>query len=147
MKKFQFNLQKVLEVRELREKIALQNYQKELAELNKLRRELLEIEQLISVNIKKVKIAKHSYEPAFLIQVENFVNQLRKLKFLQQEKICSQLNIVEQALEKWRVKHQEKLLLQKMRQKKWQQYLQEVEKEEQKTQDDLNLAKFIRERQ
>jgi flagellar protein FliJ len=146
MKRFQFKLQTVLRYRETLEGLAENAYREALLRLNQARSQRDELgarhaRLLLFFNLG----AGAAVDVRMLQFVNRAVGQLLELIERQRQVILSCEAVAAEKLQAWRKRRQETEVIRRLKQKRWQEYQRQVEKEDQKLQDDIFLAKKVRE--
>lgn len=145
MKKFVFKLDSVLKYRETLESLAKNEYREALRLLNIEKERLLELK-------KKREALKASYDlkagavvsPEILSFVSIYSAQLLYLTGKQRETIIAHEKTVKEKFDAWNHKRKDVKVIKKLEEKKWKEYLREADKEEQKFQDEVFIAKTVR---
>ncbi len=145
MKRFVFKLENVLKYRNTVEELAKNDYRNALMILN------LEREKLQGFQEKQRQLAQYYdikagtvVQADMLLFVARCAAQLAELVLLQYDIITQKEKIVAEKLQVWQVKRQDLKVVEKLKEKKWTQYLREVDIEDQKFQDEIFIAKKIR---
>lgn len=148
MKRFVFKLENVLKYRITVEELAKNEYRNALMILN-LEREKLRQFQEQQHNLSQYYNIKAGavVHAEMLLFVARCATQLAELITQQQEIIKQKEKIAAEKLQVWQVKRQEVKVVEKLKEKKWNHYIREVDKEDQKFQDEIFIAKKIRETQ
>ena len=146
MRKFKFKLQKLLEIREAREKeiqnelasaIALQNIEKEIQQ--RYRESIAEQHAKFD---EKIKAGKFSY--SVVLMFERYVEFANMVIRNQQTKIEG----MEPEIEKIRVRlveaSKERKVVERLRERKWKEYLYDLNREIGKENDDMNQKMYLR---
>lgn len=146
MRRFNFKLENVLRYRETLESLAKNTYSEALRVLNteKLRLQDLETsrnELMLAYNIKAGAIV----HPDTLIFIARYTAQLLLLIDRQKKLIREKERIVKEKFDDWNKKRKDVKVIERLKEKKWKEYLREVDKEDQKFQDEIFIAKKIRE--
>lgn len=146
MKRFVFKLENVLKYRITVEELAKNDYRNAQMILNlereKLQRFQEQQHQLSQYyNIKAGAVV----QAEMLLFVARCAAQLAELVRLQQDIIKKKEKIAAEKLQVWQQKRQDVKVVEKLKEKKWTHYLREVDKEDQKFQDEIYIAKKIRE--
>ncbi len=145
MKRFQFKLENVLKYRKTLEDLAKNEYREGLRLLN------IEKESLRQMEINRKKLARFYdlqpgsvVDPDFLSFVARYTIQLSHLIERQKGIIKDKEEIAAEMFRAWNKNRQDVKVVEKLKEKKWKQYLREVDKEEQIFQDEIFIAKKIR---
>jgi len=145
MKRFKFKLENVLNYRITLEELAKNAYQESLRILN-IEKETLQsfhnarLELMKSYNIK----AGTTIDPETLVFVARYTVQLTHLIEKQTEIVLEKENIAREKFQDWNQKRMDVKVIEKLKEKRWKEYLIEAEKEDQKFQDEIFLSKKIR---
>ena len=142
---FQFKLEKVREHRKMVEGIAQRDFQQELAQLVRLQDELLHMENqrheaFLSVDQHQSK-GQQALLPSILQAIEFIKGQDKRIEN-QKIKVQEQENMVESKREILREKAVEFKIIDKLKEKKKNEYVYELNMKEQKELDDLNTTRF-----
>jgi flagellar FliJ protein len=84
-------------------------------------------------------------QPEMLHLVGRYSVQLAQLIDMQKDIIIEKQKIAQEKLHHWNKKRQDMKVVEKLREKKWNEYLRESDKEDQKFQDEIHIAKKVRE--
>ncbi|MCP4219416.1 MAG: flagellar export protein FliJ [bacterium] len=145
MKKFKFKLQNVLNYRETLENLAKNNYSEALRVLNLERGRLVDMEDRKSSLKDSYKIKAGSIVNADdLTFVSGYMTQLLFLIEKQKELIAEKETISQKKFEEWNEKRKDVKVIHRLKEKKWNEYLKETDKEDQTFQDEIFIAKTIR---
>lgn len=147
MKKFVFKLENVLRYRETLEGMAKNAYREALQALNSERNKLLELQNRrdalkIAFNLQPGAIV----DAQILIFTAHYSAQLVALIDIQKKVILEKEKIVRERFEDWNAKRKDVKVIKRLEEKKKVEYLKEADKEEQKFQDEVFIAKKIREK-
>lgn len=147
MKRFVFKLENVLKYRETLESLAKNAYREALQQLNIERNKLLELQKMqeslkAAYNLEPGTVI----DPDILIFASTYASQLMFLIREQKMVIEEQENVVKEKFEEWNEKRKDVKVIKRLEEKKWREYLREMDKEEQKFQDEVFIAKKIREK-
>lgn len=143
MKKFNFKLGTLLRYRELledkaetayREALARRNHQLAIIEENRRRR------NEAALALKKTP-AGHPFLPLITL-TDHYLNQLSQLIEEQALFLLELEHNVQEKLSEYQLRHREAEAIRRLREKQLQKYLLEMDKEEQKMQDDLFIARW-----
>jgi flagellar FliJ protein len=145
MKRFTFQLENVLKYRETLENLAKNNYREALRLLN------IEKDKLLTLQ-KRRDALKSAYKPETgsiidpdtLIFISNYTGQLLFLMDKQKKAINDKEKIAKSKFEEWNQKRKDVKVIKRLEEKKWKEYLREVDKEEQKFNDEIFIAKTVR---
>ena len=148
MKRFQFKLQTLLEIRMAKEK----EIQSELSRLINIQNiERIKQEEFRSKIAEehnkfnnKIKDGKYSYSEALMF--ERFVDFANKVIVNAQDKIDSMEPEIHNVREKLLEATKEKKVIEKLKEKRWKEYQYEFNREIQKEQDDMNQKMYLRRR-
>jgi len=146
MKRFKFKLENVLKYRVTLEDIAKSEYREALRLLNIERDDLMRLQtnqqQLKQFyNVKPGDIVK----PETLAFVARYSFQLSRLIEQKRGMIKEKEVVANEKFQDWNKKRKDVKVVERLKEKKWQQYRREAEKEDQLFQDDIFIAKKIRE--
>lgn len=146
MKRFVFKLENVLKYRHTIESLAKTAYREALRVLNiekdKLSQLLDNRHQLMQAyNIKAGSIV-HPEELNFLAR---YTLQLAHLIEQQRTVIKTREEISQEKFLEWNKKRMDVKVMEQLKEKRWKEYLREMDKEDQKFQDEIFIAKTIRE--
>ncbi len=143
MKKFNFKLGTLLRYREIledkaeavyREALARRNQQAAFLEENRRRR------NEAALALKKTP-SDHPFLPLITL-TDYYLNQLSRLIEEQGLILLELEEIVQEKLSEYQLRHREAEAIRRLREKQLQKYLLEMDKEEQKMQDDLFIARW-----
>ncbi|MCP5106257.1 MAG: flagellar export protein FliJ [bacterium] len=145
MKKFVFKLNSVLKYRETLESLAKNDYREALRLLNIEKDRLLELK-------KKREALKTAYDlkvgavvsPEVLSFISIYSAQLLYLTGKQEETIFAHEKTAKEKFDTWNHRRKDVKVMKRLEEKKWKEYLREADKEEQKFQDEVFLAKTVR---
>lgn len=146
MKRFVFKLETVLKYRETLEKMAKNAYSEAQHLLNIEKEKLLVLETKRD-NLKTAYNIKAGAEtqPEVLSFLATYSAQLLHL-IRQQKKITQEKEkAAKEKFDEWNRKRKDVKIIKRLEEKKWQEYLKQVDKEEQKFQDEIFIAKTVRE--
>lgn len=146
MKRFKFKLENVLEYRVTLETLAKNAYQEALRILNIERDNLLHLfnlrkELMNSYNIKAGEVV----QPEMLMFLSRYTVQLAHLIERQTIVVTEKEEISKEKLQDWTKKRMDLKVIERLKEKKWKEYLKEIDKEDQKFQDEIFIAKKINE--
>lgn len=146
MKRFKFKLENVLEYRVTLETLAKNAYQEALRILNIERDNLLHLfnlrkELMNSYNIKAGEVV----QPETLMFLSRYTVQLVHLIDRQTLVVTEKEEISKEKLQDWTKKRMDLKVIERLKEKKWKEYLKEIDKEDQKFQDEIFIAKKINE--
>ncbi|HPJ38255.1 MAG TPA: flagellar export protein FliJ [Spirochaetota bacterium] len=146
MKKFQFKLQKLLDIREAREKevknelAALLNIQNaERMKQEEYRRKMAEERAKFTV---KLKSGKFSYAESMMF--ERFVEFANKVIDAAQDRIDSMEGEISRVRVKLVEASREKKVVERLKERQWEEYQYEVNREIAKENDDANQKLYVR---
>ncbi|HON77964.1 MAG TPA: flagellar export protein FliJ [Spirochaetota bacterium] len=146
MKKFQFKLQKLLDIREAREKevknelAALLNIQNaERMKQEEYRRKMAEERAKFTV---KLKSGKFSYAESMMF--ERFVEFANKVIDAAQDRIDSMEGEISRVRAKLVEASREKKVVERLKERQWEEYQYEVNREIAKENDDANQKLYVR---
>lgn len=146
--KFEFRLQKLLEYREQLKKEAEQAYQEALSNVALAEEELKEIEQSIVESFNYIGQAIHSNDKKLKMglasQAENYIRGQKYQARLQNQSIHELKLIVEQKREKLTRLAVDFHALEKVREKKYEEFKQKEKKKEAQKVDELVTMRFRR---
>jgi flagellar FliJ protein len=146
MKRFKFKLENVLKYRATLEDLAKNEYRDALRILNierdKLQRYLENRRQLGRFYDVKPGAVIH---PDMLAFVARYTTQLASLIHMQKNIIKEKESIANDKFQAWNIKRKDVKVVEKLKEKKWQQYKREMDKADQIFQDEIYIAKQIRE--
>jgi flagellar FliJ protein len=148
MRRFNFKLENVLNYRITLERLAKSAYQEALRVLNTQKDFLLQLENtrkelMQSYNIKAGTVV----HPETLTFISRYTIQLIQLMERQKKIIAESEEIAKTKFDKWNHTRKDVKVIERLKEKKWQEYLRETDKEDQKFQDEIFIAKKIRERE
>lgn len=139
MKKFKFNLEKILELREFQEKEAQIQLGKAIAELNNLKTELEEVgKERLAANAKRMSGAS----VVDLVTIDNYCLRLDFLKEELIEKIAKAELIVEEKRKIFIEKMRDRKVVTKLKEKQLKQWKDDMLAEDDKTNDDIVTSMF-----
>lgn len=146
MKRFRFKLENVLKYRQTLEDLAKNEYRESVRIMNIEKATLSEMEhsqqQLARFyNIKEGTVV----QTEMLNLVGRYSVQLAHLIDMQKDIIIEKQKVVQEKLHLWTQKRRDLKVVEKLKEKKWKEYLREADKEDQKFQDEIFIAKKIRE--
>lgn len=154
--KFNFKLQKVLEHRKIVEDLAQKDFQEAANQLK------FEVENLEKLKISRVKAFEtrfdlqsqgissdrknfHTgYGPGAFVQIEEFIKGQDRRIESQKAKVQEAENLVESKRDFLRQKATEYKIIEKLKEKQKQEFVEEKERAEQKEIDELNVIRFDR---
>jgi flagellar FliJ protein len=130
------------------ENLAKSAYQEALRLLNREKDFLLNLqntkkELMQAYNIKAGTIV----HPETLTFITRYNSQLLQLIEQQKQIIAENERITKEKFDEWNQKRKDAEVIERLKEKKWQAYLREADKEDQKFQDEIFIAKKIRERE
>lgn len=150
MKRFRFKLENVMKYRITLEELAKNNYREAMQNVNLEKQRLAELEQnrdnLMTAYNDQIKpgavihhdninlIARYTYQLAFLIDTQH-------------NNIAQKEEIAREKFREWNEKRKDVKVMERLKEKKWNEYLKEIDKEDQQFQDEIFLAKTIREQE
>lgn len=145
MKRFTFKLENVLKYRETLENLAKNEYREALRRLN------IEKEKLLDYQQRKDRL-KSAYnleagsiiDPEMLTFLTTYTGQLLYLIDKQKTAVLQKEKIAKKKFEEWNGKRKDVKVIKRLEEKKWKEYLREADKEEQKFQDEIFIAKTVR---
>ena len=145
MKRFNFKLANVLKYRETLENLAKNAYSEALHRLNFEKDRLMELENRRNAlksayNIKAGSIV----DPQTLSFLSFYTTQLVYLIHKRKEIIHEKEIIAQEKFEEWNHRRKDVKVIKRLEEKKWREYLREADKEEQKFQDEIFIAKTVR---
>lgn len=146
MKRFKFKLENVLKYRITLENLAKNSYSEALRVLNTEKDRLNHLENskkrlMLAYNIKAGSIAT----PETLEFISRFASQLVHLIEQQKKVIAEKERVANKKFQEWNKKRKDVRIIEQLKEKKWKEYLRDIEKEEQKFQDEIFIAKRVRE--
>jgi flagellar FliJ protein len=130
------------------ENLAKNAYQEALRLFNREKDFLLNLqntkkELMQAYNIKAGTVV----HPETLTFIARYTSQLLQLIERQKQIIAENEQITKEKFEEWNQKRKDAKVIERLKEKKWQAYLREADKEDQKFQDEIFIAKKIRERE
>lgn len=141
MKRFNFSLQKILDLREYEEEQAKLDLAAAIAEANRIQAEL---EQIAREMVRAGAVRITSDIPAMQANEAYKVRlKLRKGELL--EELAQAELVIEQKREVFAEKMRDRKVITKLREKALAEYNVETEKDEEQANDDVSNAKFVRE--
>lgn len=148
MRRFNFKLENVLKYRTTLENLAKNAYQEALRLLNREKDFLLNLqntkkELTRAYNIKAGTIV----HPETLTFIARYTTQLIQLIERQKQIIAENERITKEKFDEWNQKRKDAEVIERLKEKKWQAYLREADKQDQKFQDEIFIAKKIRQRE
>ena len=150
MKRFKFKLENVLRYRETLEDLAKNNYRDAMRQVNEEKERLQELEKnrsdLMASYNDKIKPGSVIH-PDTVNLISRYTAQLIFLIDNQHKNIEEKEKIAKEKFDEWNEKRKDVKVMEKLKEKKWHQYQKEAEKEDQQFQDEIFLAKTIRESQ
>ena len=145
MKKYKFKLENVLKYRGVIEKLAKNDYLKELSKLNYEKDKLQNMYKIRNQIIERFNpLDKSSFNSIELVFFNNYLKQLIYLIEEQKKIIKEQENVVKKRFDEWNEKRKELKVLEKLKEKDFKAWLKEFDKEEQKFVDDIFVGKYVR---
>ncbi len=145
MKKYKYKLETVLKYRMVLEKLAKNDYLKELSRLNFEKEKLLNL-----INVKNEIIEnfdpsnKEKFNSDELVFFNNYLKQLLYL-IEEQKKVIEEHNeVVKEKFNEWNEKRKGVKVLEKLKEKDFKLWLKEFDKEEQKFVDEVFIGKYVR---
>ncbi|HLP47870.1 MAG TPA: flagellar export protein FliJ [Candidatus Deferrimicrobium sp.] len=146
MKRFVFKLDNVLKYRETLENLAKNAYSEALRLFH------IEKNKLVALETKRDHL-KAAYDvkagsvtmPDVLSFLNNYSGQLLFLIGQQREVTSEKEKVVREKFADWNRKRRDVKIMKRLEEKKKQEYLRQVDKEEQKFQDEIFIAKTVRE--
>jgi len=147
MRRFKFKLENVLKYRLTLESLAKNAYSEALHALNKEKNQLRELQKtkddlMQAYNIKAGSVI----HPDTLTFISKYTSQLLILIERQNNIIKEKENILNKKFQEWNKTRKDVKVIERLKEKKWKEYLKEADKEDQKFQDEIFIAKKIRER-
>jgi flagellar FliJ protein len=142
--KFKFPLQKVLEHRKTKEDLAQNEFQDALNDLNTLIRRLGEMETLVKqahVQAYEMQI-EGGNQGAALSQINDFIRNQKIIIEEQRQRIAQQEVLVEQKRDLLRAAAVETKVIDKFKEKKFEEFKKKVEGDEQKEMDDQSVLRY-----
>lgn len=142
--KFKFPLQKVLEHRKLKENLVQKEFQDALNELMILQNKKKDMEsQADEARVKAFQLQETggTAGPA-LVQINEFLNHQKTLLLMHQEKIRAQEIIVEEKRELLQRAATETKVIAKFKEKKFEEFREKVDRDEQKEMDEQSVLRF-----
>jgi flagellar protein FliJ len=146
MKRFTFKLENVLRYRHTVEGLAKNAYQEALQYLN------IEKEKLANLETNREKLMKQfNYEAGTVVQPEmltflaKYSMQLAHIIELQKKVVDKKNEAAQEKFREWNRKRMDVKVMERLKEKKWNEYRLEADKEDQKFQDEIFIAKKIRE--
>lgn len=145
MKRFQFKLQTLLDIRIAREK-EIQNELSRLINIQNLERIKQEdYRRRIATEHEKfnqkIKDGEYSYSVALMF--ERFVDFANKVIVNAQKRIESMEPEIQSVREKLLEASKERKVIEKLKEKRWEEYLYELNRETQKENDDINQKMYV----
>ena len=145
MKKYKFKLENVLKYRGVIEKLAKNDYLKELSKLNYEKDKLQNMLKIQNQIIERFNpLDKRSFNSVELVFFNNYLKQLIYLIEEQKKVIKNQEGVVKEKFDEWNEKRKELKVLEKLKEKDFKAWLKEFDKEEQKFIDDIFVGKYVR---
>jgi flagellar protein FliJ len=146
MKRFVFKLETVLRYRETLEKMAKNAYSEAQHLLNIEKEKLLVLETKrdnlkAAYNLKAGDAAQPEILSFLSIYNTQLLYLIRQQKRITQEKEKA----AKEKFDEWNLKRKDVKVIKRLEEKKQQEYLRQVDKEEQKFQDEIFIAKTVRE--
>jgi flagellar export protein FliJ len=147
MKRFVFKLETVLHYRIRLEGLAEHEYRRAQAELNQARERLVELQTLRLDLLRRHEVRPGAVaDVGWLEMLSRCAGQLLELSERQKGIIGECEKEVARRLEAWHRCRRDAEVIRRLREKKHRLWLRESERDEQVTQDDLFIAKIVRER-
>lgn len=146
MKRFKFKLENVLKYRITLEGIAKNEYREALGLLNIEREDLIGLQdnqrQLMRFyDVKPGAVVK----PEMLAFVARYSMQLTRLIEQKRMMVKDKEAVANEKFQDWNKKRKDVKVVERLKEKKWNEYRRETDKEDQIFQDDIFIAKKIRE--
>jgi flagellar FliJ protein len=142
--KFKFPLQKVLEHRKTKEDLAQNEFQAALNDLNIMIRRLGEMETLVKqahVQAYEMQI-EGGAQGAALSQINDFVHNQKIIIEEQRQRIAQQEVLVEQKRDLLRAAAVETKVIDKFKEKKFEEFKKKIDGDEQKEMDDQSVLRY-----
>lgn len=145
MKRFVFKLGSVLKYRETLENLAKNMYREAIRLLN-IEKDKLQVLEKKRDDLKAAYNLKAGavVQPQVLTFLSIYKAQLLYLIEQQKHVILEQETIVKEKFEDWNQKRKDVKVIKRLEEEKWKEYLREADKEEQKFQDEIFIAKTVR---
>ncbi len=144
MKKFKFKLANVLKYRETLEQLAKQEYRDAVQVVNRERDKLVELrnQQNSMKSVFNIE-AGAVVDPEMLSMASFYMGRLFALMEEQKKIIAQKEIILQEKFKAWNEKRKEVKVIKRLEEKQWSTYQREVDKEDQKIQDELFIAKKL----
>lgn len=142
--KFKFPLQKVLDHRKTNENLAQKDFQEALNELTQMQNKLVDLQTAMHqahVTAGDLQVQGGTQGPA-LMQISEFKRNQKILIHLQEAKILNQEKVVEEKRDLLRKAAVETKTISKFKEKKFEEYRHDREKEEQKEMNEQSILRF-----
>ena len=145
MKRFTFKLENVLKYRETLENLAKNEYREALRLLNIEKEKLLDYQQRRDRLKSAYDLdAGSTIDPEMLTLLTTYTGQLLYLIDKQKTAVLKKEKIAKKKFEEWNGKRKDVKVIKRLEEKKWDEYLREADKEEQKFQDEIFIARTVR---
>ena len=147
MKKFKFRFQAVLDLREKELEESELRFAEAQNNLVKAQKDLEAIEKSLEAvkhNIKQNLNVSASLDITILSSYQNYINSLKIKLFIQKNVICEKEQLLEKARQEMLAIKQKKMTLEKLKEKDYKHYLQEIELTERKEIDDIATLRHLR---
>lgn len=146
MKRFVFKLETVLKYRETLEKLAKNAYSEALHLFHIEKDKLLALETKrdslkAAYNVKAGAVVLPEVLSFLSIYNAQLLYLIRRQQRVAQEKELA----AQEKFEDWNLKRKDVKIIKRLEEKKWREYLKQADKEEQKFQDEIFIAKTVRE--
>ncbi|MGE5343616.1 MAG: flagellar export protein FliJ [Candidatus Omnitrophota bacterium] len=146
MKRFKFKLENVLNYRVTLEGLAKNAYQEALRVLNIEKEALHKLQTVKQALTQSYNIqAGAVVSPETLTLLSRYAVQLSHLIEKQTQVVADKQAIATEKFQEWNRKRMDVKVIERLKEKKWHEYLSEMDKEDQKFQDEIFIAKTIRE--
>lgn len=141
MKNFEFKLEKVLKIRDLREKKALQEFLEAREAYERARNRLEEMNhnrQKIYVFLRK----EENPEPEKIIQIRNYLEIQRGNIEKQEERVKVKIDNLQECQQELLLKRKNRQVLEKLREKEFDNFRKEFLLKQQKELDEIGIKKY-----
>ena len=143
MKKFQFRLQSLENIKGMELETLQQHYAAAQAELRRSEQELVDTQDALEeIYNELADLRRHRADAMILLSQESYAGLLRKQITAISERISKQKKDLAKARELLAEKHKEKKVLEKFHERQSAQYMDYVDRETQKELDEIALSMF-----
>ena len=144
MKKFQFNLESVLKVREREEKLSLQEFERARRDVIELKQYLAKLEQ------ERNEVKTQPEQLCSITDVENthyYFQDIKRQIAEKQDDLMRLNNIMEERRQALAAKSKDRKVLENLKEKSFAEWQQEFRRVEQNNMDEIAVTRFIRQQE